>query len=162
MAKLKSFHDLRVYQELRRLHLQVHYISLEFPKFEMYELGSQIRRSSNSAPANLAEGFGSRHTNMYIESINRALGEVRETQHHLTIAHDKGYLTDEISQELNSGYGVCIRMLERLHQALSEWRGTTRTGNTVREAGVAYRYDADADDWDSLCTITAQAMSDFD
>ena len=69
MATLNSFRDLRVYQELCRLHLAVHEESLRFPKFEMYELGSQVRRSSNSAPAILAEGWGSRHTNIYIEAI---------------------------------------------------------------------------------------------
>ena len=92
MAKLNSFRDLNVYQELKRLHLVVHEITLTFPKFEMYELGSQLRRSSNAAPAIVAEGWGSRHTNIYIEAVNRAMGEVRETQHHLNVACDKGYL----------------------------------------------------------------------
>ena len=73
MSQLASFRDLRVYQKLKALHLEVHGESLAFPKFEMYELGSQIRRSSNSAPALVAEGWGSRHTNMYIEAINRAM-----------------------------------------------------------------------------------------
>jgi len=92
MGKLNSFRDLRVYQELKRLHIEVHEETLKFPRFELHELGSQLRRSSNSAPANLAEGWGSRHTNIYIESVNRAMGEIRETQHHLSVAHDKAYL----------------------------------------------------------------------
>lgn len=37
------------------LHITVHELTMSFPKFEMYELGSQLRRSSNSVPANLAE-----------------------------------------------------------------------------------------------------------
>jgi four helix bundle protein len=37
--------------------LDISEISLTFPKFELYELGSQIRRSSNSAPTNIAEGW---------------------------------------------------------------------------------------------------------
>ena len=80
MAKLTSFRDLRVYQELRRLHLEVHAESMKFPRFELYELGSQLRRSSNSAPAILAEGWGSRHTNVYIEAVNMSMGEVRKEQ----------------------------------------------------------------------------------
>jgi len=56
MARINSFRDLDVYQKLYRLHMEVHVISLQFPKFEMYELGAQIRRSTNSAPANIAEG----------------------------------------------------------------------------------------------------------
>lgn len=73
MSQLTLFRDLRVYQKLKTLHLEVHRQSLDFPKFEMYELGSQVRRSSNSAPALVAEGWGSRHTNIYIEAINRAM-----------------------------------------------------------------------------------------
>ena len=56
MSKLRSFRELRVYQKLKELHLQVHELTLTFPKFETYELASQLRRSSNAAPAILAEG----------------------------------------------------------------------------------------------------------
>jgi hypothetical protein len=45
-AKVKSFEDLDVYQKLCELHLEVNKLSLSFPKFELHELGSQIRRSS--------------------------------------------------------------------------------------------------------------------
>ena len=148
MTKLKSFRDLRVYQELRQLHLVVHEESLRFPKFELYELGSQIRRSSNSAPANVAEGWASRHTNVYIECINRALGEIQETQHHLSVAKDKGYMTEARFLELDGRYKACCRMLEKLHQALSEWHGTTRTGYTVREHREPYAVVADLQDWE--------------
>ncbi len=53
MEKIRSIRDLRVYQKLRALHLQVHTESLTFPKFELYELGSQVRRSSNHERAEL-------------------------------------------------------------------------------------------------------------
>jgi four helix bundle protein len=54
-TEIKSFEDLDVYQKLCELHLEIQKISLSFPKFELYELGSQIRRSSNSIAANIAE-----------------------------------------------------------------------------------------------------------
>ena len=138
MGQLKSFRDLKVYQKLKALHLEVHGETLGFPKFETYELGSQVRRSSNSAPALIAEGWGSRHTNVYIEAINRSLGEVRETQHHIDIAKEKKYLSEQRFQELDGRYDECSRMLEGLHQALSDWRGTTRTGSVVREEPAEY------------------------
>ena len=59
--------DLNVYKKLFKLTIEVHKLTMEFPKFEMFELGSQLRRSSNSIPANLAEGFGNKHTNIYTE-----------------------------------------------------------------------------------------------
>ncbi len=160
MAEVRSFRDLRVYQELKRLHLEVHSLSLTFPKFEMYELGAQVRRSSNSAPALVAEGWGSRHTNVYIEAITRALGEVRETQHHLDTARDKEYVAPEQYKQLDDGYDHCGRMLERLHQSLSEWRGSIRTpANTVGEVDPAY--GRQTLDWEAAVQITLRVMSEF-
>jgi four helix bundle protein len=142
-----------VYQKLKALHLEVHRESLRFPKFAMYELGSQVRRSSNSAPAQLAEGWGSRHTNMYIEAINRAMGEVRETQHHLDVAGEKEYLTQGRLDELDDGYDHCGRMLERLHQSLSGWQGSTRTGKKVKEERAEYGTKA-TPSWQEAVEIT--------
>lgn len=152
MASINSFRDLKVYQELKRLHLEVHKKSLAFPKFELYELGSQIRRSSNSAPANVAEGWGSRHTNIYLEAVNRALGETRETQHHLDVAWEKAYLTENEFRELDAGYDSCGRMLEGLYQKLTQWRGSHRIG-IMREEGVSYEPDY----WGEALAITEEA-----
>ncbi|HUT33469.1 MAG TPA: four helix bundle protein [Planctomycetota bacterium] len=155
MAKLKSFRELRVYQELKRRHLEVHKLTLTFPKFETYELGSQVRRSSNSAPALVAEGWGSRHTNVYIEAVNRSMGEIRETQHHLDVAKEKGYMTPPRFAELDAAYESCGRMLERLHEALSAWRGTTRTGDMVQEEVAVYARRPNCD-WEEAMRITEE------
>lgn len=159
MGKLNSFRELNVYQKLRTLHIEIHKESLGFPKFELYELGSQMRRSSNSAPAQLAEGWGSRHTNIYIESINRAMGEVRETQHHIDVAKEKGYLDKPRFDNLDARYDECGRMLEGLHQALSGWHGSTRTGNVVREDPS--HYDPTSLDRKQAAEITVDNDKEF-
>ena len=69
MAKISRVGDLKVYRRLVELHLRVHKLSLTFPKFELYELGAQMRRSSNSAPANVAEGFNNKHKNISQEYL---------------------------------------------------------------------------------------------
>jgi four helix bundle protein len=161
MATLNSFRDLRVYQELRRLHLAVNDETLRFPKFEMFELGSQLRRSSNAAPAILAEGWGSTHTNIYLEAINRSKGEVRETQHHLDMAHAKRYLDQPRWAEFDAAYEVCDKMLARLHERLSEWRGTTRTDAVIREAPAHYGAAASSPDWETVARITEEVMAEF-
>lgn len=135
MSTIKSFRDLKVYQKLKGLHLKVSGMSLTFPKFEMYELGSQVRRSSNSAAANLAAGWGSRHTNIYLEAINRSMGEDRESQHHLDVAKDKKYLDENHCRAFDGAYDECGRMLERLYESLSEWCGFKRRPTMVREDG---------------------------
>ena len=161
MAKLESFRELKVYQKLKALHLEVHRETLRFPKIETYELGSQVRRSSNSAPALIAEGWGSRHTNVYIEAVSRALGELRETQHHLDVAWAKGYLSEERFHDLDSRYDECGRMLEGLHQSLSDWKGTTRTGKLVSEEPVHYGKPAAGHTWEEAVALAAKADEDF-
>jgi four helix bundle protein len=117
---ISSFEDLDVYRKLVELHLEVHQATLEFPKYEMYELGSQVRRSSNSIPANLAEGWNNKHSNMYLEGINRALGELRETRHHLQMAFRKGHISEEIATSLLKRYDECGRMLRGLEQSVEQ------------------------------------------
>lgn len=111
--------DLDVYKKLFKPALHVHKLTMAFPKFEIYELGSQLRRSSNSAPANVAEGFGSKHTNIYLESISRAQGEIRETKHHLKIAYKKCYLKREELNDFIQAYEECSKMLYGLENSLA-------------------------------------------
>ena len=109
---------LEVYQKLFKLALKIHELTMTFPKFELYELGSQLRRSSNAAPANLAEGFGSKHTNIYLESISRSQGEIRETKHHLRIAYEKQYIPKEKLDYFINEYEECSKMLYGLEKSL--------------------------------------------
>ena len=118
MARISKVGDLKVYRRLVELHLRVHELSLTFPKLELYELASQVRRSSNSAPANIAEGFNNRHKNIYLQSISRAMGEIRETQHHLMIAHRKGYFSVETYEELIGEYNECSKMLRAIYRSV--------------------------------------------
>lgn len=52
------FHNLEVYRKAYDLSLVVHRRTLSFPKFEQYELASQLRRSTKSIGSNIAEGMG--------------------------------------------------------------------------------------------------------
>jgi four helix bundle protein len=63
--------DLAVYERLCKLHIAVCDLSHEYPQEERYTLGSQMRRSSNSSPAQLAEKHDDRHIRNKIEGINR-------------------------------------------------------------------------------------------
>ncbi len=56
----QSYKDLQVYKESFELYLDIHRLSIQLPKFEQYELGSQIRRSSDSVVSNIVEGYGRR------------------------------------------------------------------------------------------------------
>lgn len=116
--RFNSVEDLEVYKKLFHLAVEVHDLTMLFPKFEMFELGSQLRRSSNSIPANLAEGFNNKHTNIYLEGISRAQGEMRETVHHLKISFQKKYLNQDKLNYFLTEYDVCGRMLTNLGKSL--------------------------------------------
>lgn len=57
---MKSYRDLDVYNLAFEYALEVHHLSLKLPKFELYEQGSQVRRSSKSIKDNIVEGYGRR------------------------------------------------------------------------------------------------------
>ena len=127
--KIESYEDLEVYQKLCDLHIEVNELTFTFPKFELYELGSQLRRSSNSAPANIAEGWNNKHVNIYLEGVNRAQSEVRETRHHLRMAYRKGYIGKDKHSHLIARYDECGRMLTSLERSLENWK-SNRTPKT--------------------------------
>ena len=60
MGHYKTYKDLEVYQIAHTLGVKIHRLSLDLPKVEQYEIGSQLRRSSKSISANIVEGFGRR------------------------------------------------------------------------------------------------------
>lgn len=123
--KIESYEDLEIYQKLCELHLEVNEMTFTFPKFELFELGSQLRRSSNSAPANIGEGLNNKHTNIYLEGINKAQGELRETKHHIKMAFKKGYIEQSRYEDLTSRYDHCGRMLKALENSLISWKSKT-------------------------------------
>ena len=112
--------DLLVYRKLCELHIEVCNLTHEWPSEERYELGSQVRRSSNSAPAQLAEKNDDRHIRNKIQGINISRGEAGETIHHLYIAFLKRYINKEIYQNYRERYKECIRMLNGLEKTLEK------------------------------------------
>ena len=118
MGDFMRVEDLKVYQKLCQLHIEVCDLTHTWPSEERYELGSQARRSSNSSPANLAERHSDRHVRNKIEGVNRARGEALETIHHLYVAKLKGYLNEDRYESFRGRYLECVRMLNGLEQKL--------------------------------------------
>jgi four helix bundle protein len=94
--KAQSYKDLEIYQKAHRLAIEVHALTTRLPKFELYEEGSQIRRSSKSVVTNIVEGFGRRrYKNEFILFLTYAFASCDETQEHLEILFDTKSLKDE-------------------------------------------------------------------
>ena len=121
MKSYRDVEDLEVYRKLCQLHLEVCELTHRWPAEEKYELGSQVRRSSNSSPAQLAEKNDDRHLRNKIEGVNRSRGEAGETIHHLFMLRLKDYLTEEEYQKIRVRYKECIRMLNGLEKSLEQY-----------------------------------------
>ena len=80
----KSFEDLEIYQLSLSLFFKVHAFTQQLPKFETYELGSQIRRSSDSVVSNIVEGYGRRiYKNEFLRFLYFSHASTLETICHL-------------------------------------------------------------------------------
>ncbi len=112
--------DLEVYQRLCKLHIDVCDLNHEWPQEERYGLGSQVRRSSNSSPAKLAEKHDDRHIRNKIEGINSRRGEAGETIHHLFMANFEGYIEPSVYNSYRNRYKECIRMLNGLEKSMEK------------------------------------------
>ena len=108
---LRGHRDLKVFQLAYRLAMEIFHLSKRFPREEVYSLTDQIRRSSRSVAANLAEGFRKRrYPNMLVNKLTGCDGEATETQVWLDFALDCGYLSKENHDHLISGYEEVGRM----------------------------------------------------
>ena len=101
MAYVKSFRELEVYRLSREVSKEIYLLSLNFPKEEKYSLTDQIRRSSRSVGAQIAEAWGKRRYELhFISKLTDADGEQLETQHWLEVAEECQYIESSIRDEL--------------------------------------------------------------
>lgn len=91
-AKIRSFTDLRVWQEAHKLALMVYEITRSFPKEEMFGLTSQMRRAVVSISSNIAEGFSRQYYSEKTQFYTTAQGSNTELQNQLLLARDINYL----------------------------------------------------------------------
>jgi four helix bundle protein len=79
----KSYVDLEIYKIAMNLFIETHHLTQRLPKFELYELGSQLRRSSESVVTNIVEGYGRRNYKQdFIKFLIYAEASNKETKCH--------------------------------------------------------------------------------
>lgn len=111
--KLNSFTELDCWKEARALRRDISVLAKTFPPEEKYDLISQIKRSSRSVTANIAEGHGRFHYQENIQFCRQARGSLTETLDHLITAFDERYITEE----------VLLQFQQRLEKALKILNG---------------------------------------
>ncbi len=114
--------DLEVFRRAYMLSLEVHRVSLEFPRIEQWALADQIRRASKSICANLAEGFGRQRQSKpeFRRFLIMAIGSADEMQVWALYCRDLGYIEAIAAERWRGEYREIARMLSGLHRGGSD------------------------------------------
>jgi len=115
MVYVKSFRSLEVHKLSRNLSKQIFEVSKKFPREEMFSLTDQIRRSSRSIGAQIAEAWARRkYEKHFVSKLTDADGEQLETQHWIEVASDCSYLSKEAAEDVLQQYASIGRMLNSM------------------------------------------------
>lgn len=114
-----SFEKLNVWQEAKKLVVDVYHLLDEFPKFEKYALCDQIRRAVVSVPSNIAEGSGRKSLKEQIRFLEISYGSLMETFNQLLIAIDLTYITEESVEAIKPRIDAVAKMINGLSNAYS-------------------------------------------
>ncbi len=115
-----AYKDLEVWKLANEVANEVHQMSLTLPKFELYEEGSQIRRSSKGVKSNLVEGYGRRiYKAEYLKFIVYAMASNDETRDHLeTLYQTKSLAQEEVYQGIHSKVDLLGGKLYRFYKSV--------------------------------------------
>jgi four helix bundle protein len=112
MGKIVRHNDLEVYQRAVEAAMRIFQASKSFPKEETYSLTDQVRRSSRSVCANLAEAWRKRrYKAAFISKLSDAEGEAAETEVWIELAKRCTYLTRDEADSLYTAYEANIRTI---------------------------------------------------
>jgi four helix bundle protein len=115
MEYVKSYRDLEIYKLSRQLSKDIFEVTKAFPREEMYSLTDQIRRSSRSVGAQIAEAWAKRkYEKHFISKLTDADGEQQETQHWIETALDCSYISSELATALLQQYASIGKMLNSM------------------------------------------------
>jgi len=106
-----NFTDLKIWQLSHQLTIQIYKLTATFPRSELFGITSQIRRSSSSISANIAEGFGRKGSKEFIQFLFQAKGSLLETQNFIILARDLKFLDSYTSTDLLSKYTQLTKMI---------------------------------------------------
>ena len=118
----QGYKKLEIWRLARQLVIDIHEMTLrDLPKFEMYETGSQIRRSVKSIRSNIVEGYGRRtYKQEFLKHLTYSIASRDETQDHLETLYETKSLTDLPKfEQLSNQLEVLGKKLFRFYESVS-------------------------------------------
>lgn len=116
---IKSFKEIIAWQKAHELALLVYKITNDFPKQEIFNLISQIRRCAASIPSNITEGFARKSLNDSKRFYLIAEGSLEELKYQLLLSKDLGYISEVKYNELDS-------LSQEVSKLLSSWKNSQK------------------------------------
>jgi len=124
MAKIKTFEELTSWQEARKLVNSIYEITNKEKFARDFELKSQIRRSSISVMANIAEGFHRNSDKEFLRFLDYARASLAETVSHCYIALDQNYIDQE---ELLAIKGISSSVGKKINKFISYLKNSNQS-----------------------------------
>ena len=125
---MQDYRKLRVWQTAHTLVLKVYLVTKRFPAAERYGLTAQLRRSCCSIPANIAEGSMRSSDPGFGHFIQIAAASASESDYHLLLARDLGYLEPKVHEQLSSELQGLRRGISALQKSLKKSRSVSKAG----------------------------------
>jgi four helix bundle protein len=128
-GKDMSYRKLEIWQKARELVIDIHKMTLsKLPRFELYEEGSQIRRSIKSTKSNIVEGYGRRRYKQdYLRFLTYSLSSCDETTDHLETLYETESLKDEVLyNNLHERLQILGKKINRFIQSVEAEHRTDR------------------------------------
>jgi len=102
---------MKVWQRGDKLAKEIHRLTLGFPSFERFELGSQMRRSSGSVPDNISEGSCKGTDKDFINYLNHSKGSASELEVQIGRVFDAGYISEADRDKYLKELGEIVKMI---------------------------------------------------
>ena len=119
---IRSYRELKVWQSAMDTAMEIFFLTKSFPAEERYSLVDQVRRSSRSVAANIAEAWRKRRYEAAFKSnLNVSESEASETQTWIEIALRCGYLEKEVAARLDGKYEEIMAMLVAMIRKSRDW-----------------------------------------
>jgi four helix bundle protein len=118
--QVRSYRDLIVWQKALALAVSCYVKTRSFPNSEIYGLTQQIRRSSASIPANIAEGNGRESTGAYINFLRISQGSLKEPETPILLANAAELMDNDTAEELLATCEHVGKLLRGLIRSLQD------------------------------------------
>ena len=114
----KGYKELKVWHKAYSFTLDIYKFTKSYPKEVTYGLTDQMRRSSISIIANIAEGCGKQHTKDFMKFITIAIGSSNELEVYIRLSYDLNYIKKDVFEDLKSNHDEISKMLYGLRKSL--------------------------------------------